>query len=138
MKINPSTKVILEFTDIEKGVPHPFTQGQHSAIVTRVVLTYEHFDLPQVDCDGEQVFFDYTFYGFQCKENGQRDGRQKRAGLVTFGRTQDTCRFILSLLSEEFDPKYADAVLFMRTQAQQMLDRANAREKEVIERMLKS
>lgn len=136
MKINPCTRVVLEFSDFAKGVPHPFTQGQNSAIITRAELIYEEFDEPQADCDGERFFFDYNFYGFQCKENGQRDGRQKRAQYVSFGRTQDTCKFILSLLSEEFDDKYAEAIVFMRTYTQDMLDRADAREQECIKRIL--
>ena len=139
MKVNISTKHVFEFTDLQKGIPHPCTVGLNSAIITRAALKWQEFDEPQEDLDGDTAYFDYTFHGYSCKANGRVDKRQKRESFVGFNRTCQTWGYIIDLLESIDVEPLSDkgrAVAGMMAEAKANYQRALRREKEQLKRLL--
>ena len=140
MKLTTFTKRVFEFTDLKRDVPHPYTQGARKAEINSVTLVWTEYDEPQEELEGDTIYFDYRFYGFECKENGQIDKRQKRAGLTSFPRALDALNFIAELIesipNDPQCPKHEATKLLMGNYVATMIASAKEREQQQLQRLL--
>lgn len=139
MNLTTSIKHVFEIGGLKKDVPHPYTQGLRKSEINSVTLVWQVYSEPQEELEGDTIYFDYRFYGFECKDNGQIDKRQKRAGLTSFPRALDALRFVAGLIAaiRELEPDKAEVCDAMEAYNDDMIERAKRREQEQLERLLK-
>jgi hypothetical protein len=79
--------------------------------------------------DGQDLFFDYYFKGFDCKGDGKIDKRQRSAHAISFINQVAQGEFLCELASKTNNPD-------IQREASQYLDRAIIRRREQLQEIL--